>query len=367
VGMDIPTLTRRIALLAAVVLAVPAVAAPAVGAEPETETSRAAFAEFDLVSDVPGRAPLIDPGLVNPWGLALSATSPLWVANNGTNTATLYPGGAGGTPVTKAGLTVAIPGGAPTGQAFNDTTDFVVTGPGGSGPAVFLFVSEGGDLTAWNPTASRTAAITEAHVDGAVYKGLTLLHTKAGPFLLAADFHHGRVDVFDKQFHRVQLPDVFFKDRFLPRGYAPFNVAALGDVVYVAYAKQDADRTDEVAGRGLGFVDRFDAFGLFAHRVASHGALDAPWGLAIAPPSFGRLAGDLLVGNFGDGRINVYDARTGHFRGPLRDAGHKPIAIDGLWDLKPGTAASGGVDALWFSAGIDDEAHGLVGLIRPAS
>lgn len=364
--MDISPFTRRIAFFAVAALAVPLVSVPAAGAEPETEAARAAFTEVDLISDVPGKAPLTDPALVNPWGLAFSPTGPLWVANNGTNTATIYSGGVGGATPTKAGLTVMVPGGAPTGQAFNDTTDFVVTGPGGSGPAVFLFVSEGGDLTAWNPTANRTAAITEAHTDGAVYKGLTLLHTQFGPLLLAADFHHGRIDVFDKEFKRVVLPDVFFHDRFQPRGYAPFNVAALGDVVYVAYAKRDAAGVDEVAGRGLGFVDRFDAFGLVAHRVASHGALNAPWGLAIAPASFGRLAGDLLVGNFGDGRINAYDARTGNFRGQLRDAAHKPIVIDGLWDLKPGTANTGGVDGLWFSAGIDDEAHGLVGLIRPA-
>lgn len=366
-GMDIPRLTRRISLFAAAVMAIPALAAPPAVAEPDTEAARAAFAEIDLISDIPGRAPLVDKDLVNPWGLALSATGPLWVANNGTNTATIYTGGVGGATPTKAGLTVSVPGGAPTGQVSNDTTDFVVTGPGGSGPAAFIFDSEGGDLTAWNPTANRTMAITEAHVDGAVYKGLALVHTQFGPFLLAADFHHGRIDVFDKEFHRVPLPDVFFRDRFLPKGYAPFNVAALGDSVYVAYAKQDADRTDEVAGRGFGFVDRFDAFGLVAHRIASHGALNAPWGMTIAPASFGRIAGDLLVGNFGDGRINAFDARTGNFRGSLRDATHKPIVIDGLWDLRPGTANTGGVDGVWFSAGIDDEAHGLVGQLRPAS
>jgi uncharacterized protein (TIGR03118 family) len=349
-------------------MVIPALVAPPAGAEPETETAGAAFTETDLISDVPGRAPLIDSSLVNPWGLALSATGPLWVANNGTSTATIYPGGVGGATPTKAGLTVTIPGAAPTGQVSNDTTDFVVTGPGGSGPAAFIFDSEGGDLTAWNPTANRTMAITEAHVDGAVYRGLTLWHTDFGPFLLAADFAHRRIDVFDKQFNRLQLPDVFFRDRLLPRDYAPFNVTAVGDSVYVAYAKQDPkSRGDELHGRSLGFVDRFDRFGLVAHRIASRGPLNAPWGMTIAPASFGRLAGDLLVGNFGDGAINVYDARSGHFRGALRDAAHKPIVIDGLWDLRPGTANSGGVDGVWFSAGIEDEAHGLIGLIRPAS
>ena len=184
--MDISPLTRRIALFAAVALAVPLVSVPA-GAEPEAETAHAAFTEVDLISDVAGKAPLTDPALVNPWGLALSATGPLWVANNGTNTATIYSGGVAGATPTKAGLTVTVPGGAPTGQIVNDTTDFVVTGPGGSGPAVFMFVSEGGDLTAWNPTANRTVAITEAHVDGSVYKGLALVHTQFGPFLSLAN------------------------------------------------------------------------------------------------------------------------------------------------------------------------------------
>ena len=364
-GRENPASTRRTArLLGAALLVVP-LALPVLTAPAAAATAPTTFAETDLVSNIPGRAALTDPAVVNAWGLALSPTSPLWVANNGTNTATLYAGGANGGPVTKVPLTVAIPGGAPTGQAFNDTTAFVVTGPGGSGPARFLFVSEGGDLTGWNPMAAPTTAILAAHVDGAVYKGLTLLHTDFGPFLLAADFHNARIDVFDGQFRRVTLPAPFFTDPRLPSGYAPFNVAVLGDAVYVTYAKQDAEGEDEVSGPGLGFVDQFTTFGLLARRVASHGVLNAPWGLAIAPASFGRFAGDLLVGNFGDGRISVFD-RSGGFDGQLRDSAGRPIAIDGLWALLPGTANTGGTDAVWFSAGPNDEADGLVGLIRPA-
>ena len=361
-----PAVPRTARLLGAALLAVPllapALATPAAAAPPATR-----FIEADLVSNVPGRAALTDPDVVNAWGLALSPTSPLWVANNGTNTATLYAGGASGSPVSKVPLTVAIPGGAPTGQVFNDTAGFVVTGPGGSGPARFLFVSEGGDVTGWNPTAARDTAILAAHTDGAVYKGLTLLHTPFGPFLLAADFRHGRLVMFDTHFNRIVLPAPFFTDPQLPSGYAPFNVAALGDAVYVTYAKQDPTSPDEVAGPGLGFVDRYDAFGLEPQRVASHGVLNAPWGLAIAPASFGRFAGQLLVGNFGDGRINVFDVERSGFAGPLRDADGRPIAIDGLWALLPGTANTGGTDAVWFSAGPDDEANGLVGLIRPVT
>jgi uncharacterized protein (TIGR03118 family) len=357
-------------VLLAAPLVLPVFTGPAAAATTPTATQTATptrFAETDLVSDIPGRAALTDPAVVNPWGLALSPTSPLWVANNGTNTATLYAGAAGGGPVTKVPLTVTVPGGAPTGQVVNDTAKFVVSAPGGSGPARFLFASEGGDITGWNPAAAPTTAILAAHVDGAIYKGLALLHTRFGPFLLAADFHDARIDVFDGHFRRLRLPAPFFTDRRLPPGYAPFDVAVLGDAVYVSYAKQDAEAKDEVDGAGLGFVDRFTTSGLLARRIASRGVLNAPWGLAIAPASFGRFAGDLLVGNFGDGRVSVFDPRGTGLRGQLRDRSGRPISIDGLWALLPGTASTGGVDAVWFSAGPNHEADGLVGLIRPAS
>jgi uncharacterized protein (TIGR03118 family) len=348
------------ALLVAVLGGVPAQADPPV--------SR--FTQVNQVSDqASDHAAVTDPALVNAWGLALSPTSPLWVANNGTNTATVYPGGLGGAPVTKAGLTVTIPGGAPTGQAFNPTTDFVVSakkpdGTTASGPARFLFVSEDGDVTGWNPTVDGTHAISGAHVEGAVYKGLALVQTQLGPFLLATDFANGRIDVFDRTFTRLSLPHQFFHDERLPKGYAPFNVLATGDTVYVAYARQQAGSTDEQAGRGFGIVDAYTDLGLTVRRIASHGALNAPWGLAIAPAGFGQLAGDLLVGNFGDGRISAYHGD--HFVGQLRDQHGKPIAIDGLWALQPGTAASGGTNTIWFSAGPADEAHGLVGQLIPA-
>jgi uncharacterized protein (TIGR03118 family) len=377
-GRTIPPLIHRSGhLLGALLLTLPlaVLAAPgasgappgaAPGAGPAVAAAAMpAFTEVDEVSDIPGRAALTDPDVVNPWGLALSPTSPLWVANNGTNTATLYAGGSGGTAVTKAALTVSVPGGAPTGQVFNDTAEFVVTGPaGGSGPARFLFASEGGEITGWNPAAAPTTAIVAASSHKAVYKGLALLHTGAGAYLLATDFHHARIDVYDGHFQRLHLPGAF-TDEGLPHGYAPFNVAVLGDGIYVSYAKQ-GEGADEVDGPGLGFVDRYNAFGQLQQRIASRGALNAPWGMAIAPASFGAMAGHLLVGNFGDGRINCYSS-TGGFDGQLSDSTGTPIAIDGLWALLPGTANTGGTDAVWFSAGLDDESHGLVGLIRPAS
>jgi uncharacterized protein (TIGR03118 family) len=300
-----------------------------------------------------------------PGGLALSPTSPLWSANNGTNTATLYSGGIGGAAVGKVGLTVSIPGGAPTGEVFNDTTDFVVSGPGGSGPAAFMFASEGGDVTAWNRTVNGTTAALVAHVDGAVFKSLALAHTPLGNFLLAADFHNGRVDVFDSSFHLVPLPGLLFHDPGLPKGYSPFNVFVNGDSVIVTYAKLSTGGLDEVDGPGLGFVDEYTNFGLTVHRIASRGTLNAPWGIAIAPQGFGNLAGSLLIGNFGDGRINVFT--DGQFAGQLRDTNNNKITIDGLWALLPGTASTGGVGTMWFSSGPSDESHGLLGQLVSGS
>ena len=321
------------------------------------------FTEVDQVSNQPGAAKLTDANVVNAWGLALSPTSPLWVANNGTNTATLYSGGVGGATVTKVGLTVTIAGGAPTGQVFNDTTDFVVSGPGGSAPARFMFASEGGEITAWNPAATGTTAVVVGSHDGAVYKGLALAHTSHGNFLLATDFAGGHVDVYDSGFHRLTLPDAYFHDGHLPAGYAPFGVLTVGDQVFVSYAKQVPGSEDEAHGQGLGIVDEYSDLGLSVRRIATRGALNAPWGMAVAPAAFGSFAGALLVGNFGDGHISAY--RGDDLLGQLRDtSGHK-IAIDGLWGLLPGTANTGGVGTLWFSAGPNDEADGLVGQLIP--
>ena len=352
------TLATLGATLLALVLANPASAAP---------PSR--FRVANLISDQPGQAPLVDPKLVNAWGLALSPTGgPLWVANNGTNTATVYAGGVNGATPTKNPLEVTIPGGAPTGQVFNNTNGFVIppSGSSGGGKALFIFASEGGDITAWSPTVLPTAAVTVAHVAGAIYKGLAILHVGNTVLLLAADFHDARIDVFDASFRHLPSMSANFTDPRIPTGFAPFNVVATqgGNGVFVSYAKQDAEAEDEVAGGGLGFVDRFDGFRNMPVRIASRGTLNAPWGMAVAPPSFGDLAGALLVGNFGDGRIGAY--RDSKFAGLLHMPKDGPIRIDGLWALLPGTAGSGGTGALWFSAGPDDEAHGLVGEILPA-
>lgn len=319
---------------------------------------RTRFTQTDLVSDIPGRAPLRDPKLVNPWGLALGPTGPLWAANNGTGVATVYAGGAKG--VTKQPLEVTVEGGAPTGEVFNNTADFKVKGA----PATFIFSSESGAITAWNRNTG-TTAVRVAGAPGSIYKGLALLHTRHGAFLLATDFHNRRIDVFDGKFRRLRLPSGRFDDPSIPSGFAPFNVAVLGRSVFVTYAKQDANAEDDVPGPGLGFVVEYRRFGRSHHRFASRGPLNAPWGLVIAPRSFGDFAGNVLVGNFGDGRINAFTPH-GRWRGALRRPDGRPIEIDGLWALLRGTPATGGTDAVWFSSGPNDETHGLVGLLRKA-
>jgi uncharacterized protein (TIGR03118 family) len=342
-----------IGVLAAAALVVGGYASPA-GAH--SHDSR--FTQDNLVSDQAGAAAVTDPHLVNAWGMSRSATSPIWVSDNGADVATPYSGAVNGTPVTPVPLVVSIPGGAPTGQVNNDTTAFVV--PGTTTPAHFIFAGENGDLSAW---ASGTGAVAVGHTDGAVYKGLALAHSPFGPLLLAADFHDNRIDVFDGQFNRLPV-DLLFHDPSLPAGFAPFNVTEIGSQVFVTYAKQDAAAHDDVAGPGNGFVDVFTNYGAFVKRLVTRGVLNSPWGLTIAPTNFGAFSGDLLVGNFGDGRIHAFDPNTGHLLGTLLGTNNRPITIDGLWGLIVGDAAAGGPDAVWFSAGPDDEAHGLLGILR---
>jgi uncharacterized protein (TIGR03118 family) len=343
--------------------------APAAHAAPAQP--RNAYHQTNLVSDLPGLAQLTDPDLVNPWGLAAGPTTPVWVADNGTGKATIYPGFVQGSPIQKAPLVVRIPGGAPTGQVFNPTPGFEVDAGGASGPALFLFDSEAGLVTGWNPGVPppppSTRAQVGARVRHAIYKGLAIATTSAGTFLYGADFHNGRIDVFDQSFQRVRLSGGF-RDPELPSGYAPFNIQELGGRLYVAYAKQDADAEDEVAGPGRGFVDVYSTSGHLLRHLVRRGQLDAPWGLALAPATgFGRFGGDLLVGNFGDGRINAYDPGTGAFQGRLRHEDGRPIEIEGLWALRFGNGVTGDPTTLLFTAGIDDEAHGLFGAIEAAA
>jgi uncharacterized protein (TIGR03118 family) len=330
------------------------------------------FEVTNLVSDQAGHAQLTDPNLVNAWGLAFSSTSPFWVANNGTNTSTLYSGdhtGPPAVPLSINSLVVDLPGGAPTGAIFNSTaSDFMISDGTNMAKAIFIFVTEGGEIVGWNPGLPPPPTSTHGQIaktiDGAIFKGVTIAESGGNNYLYAADFHTGIIRVFDGHFDPATLAGNF-TDPGLPDGYAPFNVMAVGDKLYVTYALQDADREDEVAGVSKGFVDVFNTDGTFDKRLVQHGLLNAPWGMAIAPEDFGSFGGALLVGNFGNGQINAYDPDTGHFRGTLRDAHGQKLKIDGLWALAFGNgAAAGDSDALYFTAGPDEESHGLFGSIR---
>ena len=330
------------------------------------ESGGNAYHRTNLVSDQPGVAQVTDPNLVNAWGMAAGPTTPVWVADNGTGKATIYAGDVNGSPLTIVPLVVDIPGGAPTGQVFNPTDGFVVRQGGTSGPARFIFASEVGEITAWKPGVPLpTKAVVVARVRGAVYKGLAIASNARGTFLYAANFHAGRIDVFNSRFKRVHLGGSF-TDPNLPDGYAPFGVQELNGLLYVTYAKQDADRQDDVKGKGHGFVDVFDTRGHFVRRLISRDPLNSPWGLVMTPAGFGAFSGDLLVGNFGDGRINAFDPATGAFLGRLRNEDHRGIRIDGLWALRFGNGVTGSPTTLLFTAGPDDESHGLFGAIDPA-
>lgn len=303
------------------------------------------------VSDQTGRAPVIDSNLVNAWGLSQAPGGPLWVSNNGTDTSTLYDANS----FAKIPLTVSVPG-APTGTTFVGIDGaFNISSGGVSGRTVFAFATEDGRIEGWNPTVSATQALVAVNesASGSIFKGLTLGTSDAGPRLFAADFAHGVVSMYDTSFNKVGS----FTDPHLPADYTPFNVQNLDGQIYVTFAKREPGAADETAGRGLGFVDVFDTSGHLVKRLIQEGKLNAPWGLAIAPKTFGKFAGALLVGNFGDGDINAYDVKTGKFLGAVRDEHHQ-ISIDGLWALHTGPNGT-----ITFSAGPDDESHGLIGSI----
>ena len=356
-------LSRRARLRLLVVLAslaavaVAAVPGGAVAGEPN------AYDQANLVSDIPGVARITDSNLVNPWGMSGGPTTPVWVADNGTDVSTLYTGGVAGSIPVIVPLVVAIPDGAPSGTVFNPSNDFVIRSGDASASAKFLFVSESGKLTAWSPLVppQTTAQVKYSNSD-AVYKGLAIANTGHGWFLFAANFHDGRIDVFNSHFALVKWAGAF-TDPTLPEGFAPFNVQELGGQVYVTYAKQDSDRHDDVAGPGNGFVDVYDTSGHLERRLVSNGDLNSPWGLALAPASFGAFSGDLLVGNFGDGMIHAYDPGTGAPAGTMMNADGNPIAISGLWALRFGNGVAGSTDTLLFTAGLAGESHGLFGTI----
>jgi uncharacterized protein (TIGR03118 family) len=320
------------------------------------------YAVNPLVSDGGATAPSTDGSLVNGWGLSAGPTTPWWASDNGTSLSTLYSGTGAKVP-----LTVSVPG-SPTGTVFNGSaTDFAVSQNGASGAARFLFSTESGTILGWNPAVNGTVALAGADRSsvGAVYKGLAIANDR----LYATDFHNGRVDVFDASFKLVTTAGGF-TDPMVAKGFAPFGIQTLGGDIFVTYAKQDAAQHDDVPVPGQAYVDEFTPDGQLVARVVNSGKknapLNAPWGLALAPTDFNVFGGDLLVGNFGNGRISAYTKRGNAwvYKGQLRAGDGTPIAIDGLWAIAFGNgSAAGPTNTLYFLAGPSDVQHGLFGSI----
>lgn len=310
------------------------------------------FSQTNLVSDIPGMAPVTDSHLVDPWGISFSATSPIWVSDRATGVTTVYKG-TGGPPL----LTVTVPPGTattgPTGQVFaGATTSFTLNGK----PADFIFDTLGGTIDAWNGGSSATIVATTS---GARYEGLAMVNNT----LFAANFvSGGGVNVFSSTYTPVSVSGKF-TDPSIPSGYEPFNVAFLNGDLYVEYAKVNSTLPVPLPGNG-GYVDVFNTSGTLVKRLISNGALDAPWGITMAPSSgFGQFSGDLLVGNFGNGEINVYNPTTGAWLATLMNASGTPLSNSGLWAIEFGNS-SANPDALYFTAGLDQGTHGLFGDIQ---
>ena len=338
----------------------------------EKKTQPTGYIQQNLVSDVVSNAAQLDPLLVNPWGI-VAGEKTVWVNDNGTGLTTAYG------PLGKTNafaIHVPAPGGgagAPSGLVFNDTGKFVISNATKHAASTFLIATENGTIVAWNQkiTGSNGVIVVDNSNSGAVYKGLAIARdTNGTPHLYAANFHAGVVDVFDTNFHYEHS----FTDGELPDGYAPFNVRRIHGQLFVAFALQKLpELKDDQAGPGNGYVDIFDKDGTLLRRFASGGALNSPWGMAYAPARFGKFSNSLLIGNFGDGTINSYNILTGKFLGTLSDPAGNPIVIPGLWGLtferepKEDHECDFAAARLYFTAGINDEADGLFGVIHSAS
>jgi uncharacterized protein (TIGR03118 family) len=318
-----------------------------------------------VVSDGAIAAPHTDPNLKNAWGVAFNPQGFVWVANNGSQTATLYDGN-GVVQTLVVAIAPAASGPAnPTGIVFNKGPDLLLARNGKSGVAAFVFAGEGGSITAWAPAVDTTHAFTvvDSSASGAVYKGLAIASAGTGHRLYATDFHNGRIDVFDGAFTKIDVPGAF-RDPQMPAGFAPFGIQAIGSKIFVTYAKQDAAMHDDVPGAGNGFIDIFDLDGNLMQRFASNGALDAPWGIAQAPGNFGTFSNDILIGNFGDGTIDAFDPGSGAFIGQLSNTDGTPITQRGLWGMAFGNDLNAQPsNTLFFAAGPNAEADGVYGRI----
>ncbi len=310
----------------------------------------AGYIQHNLVSDISGLADYLDPNLVNPWGISSPPSGTFWIANNGTGTSTLY--NSSGIP---QALVVSLPSPNPTGQVFNANSSFFGDR--------FIFAAENGTISGWRSALTSSAALrVDNSASGAVYKGLTIDSNE----LFAANFSDGKIDVFSANYLPVVLGG--FLDPSLPVGYAPFNIQNIGGKLFVAYAMQDSTGKNELAGAGKGYVDVYDTNGNLLQSLITGGALNSPWSFALAPSDFGDFSNDLLVGNFGDGRINAFDPTTGVFRGVLANGFGNPLVIDGLKGITFGNGGTGGAkNELYFTAGINNGTDGLFGSLSVVS
>ncbi len=348
-----------------------------------SDRHKGSYEQTNLVSDLKGVSRSQDLNLVNSWGITFGPDTPFWIADNGTGLATTYRENG---QIEHTVVTIPLPAGststtaAPTGIVFNSTNDFIVSKNGNSGPAKFIFATEDGTISGWNPNVDPMHALLVVDRSntppgtntGAVYKGLASGSNGGHNRLFAANFRAGVVDVFDAKFQFLDS----FTDPNVPQGFAPFGIRNIGGLLYVTFAKQDEAKHDDVAGPGNGFVDTFNTNGVLVKRLISQGVLNSPWGLALAPSNFGRFSNDLLVGNFGDSTINAFNPLSGEFLGTIKDKNGNPLGVSGgnggnqpgskgLWGLTFGNGTQAGDrNTLFFTSGINDEKDGLFASIK---
>ncbi|HVW85999.1 MAG TPA: TIGR03118 family protein [Bryobacteraceae bacterium] len=336
------------------------------------QTGSNLYLTTNLVSNIKGLAPIVDPNLADPWGISFSSSSPFWVSNHLSGTSTLYNGSGAITPlvvtVPKGSASASGSPGRPTGQVWNGTaTAFLLPAPGNGRAASFIFATEDGTISGWN---GGTTALVEVDnsANQAAYKGLAIGTSAGGPTLYAANFRSGKIDVFNSSWAPAALTGNF-SDPGVPSGFAPFNIWNLNGSLYVTYARQDPNKFLDVGGAGNGYVSVFDLNGNLLNHLISSGALNSPWGVAIAPAGWGAFGGALLVGNFGDGRINAFDVKTGNLLGTLQDKTGNPITLAGLWAIVFGNGGRGGdQNTLYFAAGTPNGSttpRGVLGSIAP--
>jgi uncharacterized protein (TIGR03118 family) len=318
------------------------------------------YTQVNLASDIPGLARVVDPTLVNPWGLSFSPTGPFWFANNGSGVSDVLTGRAEFIALSAVVPSAGSATGSPTGTVFNDGSGFLVSENGLTAPGRFIFATADGTISAWSEVVDPSHAVLEVDQSrsGAAYTGLVLASSPGGQsFLYAANIGQGKIDVFDAEFNPVVKSGAFL-DPNLPAGYSPFNIQKIAGELFVSYAQG-------APGAGNGLIDVYDTQGTFLRRFAAGGPLNLPWGMTLAPADFGPFGGALLVGNMGDGTINAYDPSNGAYRGQLLDTHNVPISIPGLWGLTFGNGAEAGdADTLFFTAGLSEGQHGLFGALQ---